>query len=103
MEWCNSFVLVSKPSGKVRLCPDFARVNQALVRPVLRGSTLNDIFPKLYHVKYLSPIDASSGYDNLKLERNHHTSQHLHANLAGTETRDFCMEQSIQGICLNEK
>ena len=30
-EWCNSIVLVPKASGKVRLCLDLARVNQALI------------------------------------------------------------------------
>ena len=34
----------------------------------LRGPTPNDIFPKLSNVKYLSPIDVSSGYHNLKLD-----------------------------------
>ena len=31
-EWCNSFVLVPKPNGKVRLCLNPARMNQALIR-----------------------------------------------------------------------
>ena len=30
MKWCNSFVLVSKPNGRVRLWLDPARLNQAL-------------------------------------------------------------------------
>ena len=68
-EWCNSFVLVTKPNGKVRLCLDPARLNYALTRPVHRGPTLDDIIPKLNNVKYLSFIDASSGYHNLKLDQ----------------------------------
>ena len=47
MKWCNSFVLVPKANGKVRLCLDLARLNQALIRPIRRGPTLNDILPKL--------------------------------------------------------
>ena len=35
-EWCNSFVLVPKVNGKVRLCLDPARLNQALIRPIHR-------------------------------------------------------------------
>ena len=58
-EWCNSFIVVPKAKGKERL-------NQALIRPVHTGPTLNDIFLKLNNVKYLSLIDASSGYQNLK-------------------------------------
>ena len=66
-EWCNSFVLVPKADGRERLCLDPARLNQAL-RPVHRGPILNYIFPKLNNVKYLSLIDVSSDYHNLKLD-----------------------------------
>ena len=68
-EWCNSFVLVPKDNGKVRLCLDLACLTQALIRPVHRGPTLNDILPKLNNVKYLSFIDASTGYHILKLDK----------------------------------
>ena len=67
-EWCNSFVLVPKANGKVRLCLDLVRLNQVLIKPIHRGPTLNDILPKLHNVKYMSIIDASSGYHNLQLE-----------------------------------
>ena len=53
-EWCESFVLISKSNGKVRLYLDLARLNQALIWPVHRGATLNDIFPKLNNIKYLT-------------------------------------------------
>ena len=46
-EWCNSFVLVPKPNGKVRLCPDWTTLNQTFIRLVHRGPTLNDFFFKL--------------------------------------------------------
>ena len=68
VEWYNSFVLVPKANGKVRLCLDPLRLNQALIRPVHRGPTLNDIMPRLNIIKYKSIIDASSGYHNLKLD-----------------------------------
>ena len=73
-EWCNSFVLVPfvlvpKANGKVRLCLDPARLNQAIIRPVHRGPTLNDILPKLNNVQYMSIINASSGYHYLKLDK----------------------------------
>ena len=66
-EWCNSFVLVPKANGKVRLCLDLVRLNQALIRPIHRGLTLNDILPRLNNVQYMSIISASSGYHNLQL------------------------------------
>ena len=69
MEWCNSFVLVPKVIGKVRLCLDLVTLNQTLIRPIHSGPTLNDILPKLNNVQYMSIIDASSGYHNLKLDK----------------------------------
>ena len=68
VEWCNSFVLVPKANGKVTLCLDLERLNQVLIRPIHRGPTLNDILPKLNSVQYMSVIDVSSGYHNLKLD-----------------------------------
>ena len=56
LEWCNSFVLVPKANGKVRLCLDPAWLNQALIRLVHRGPTLNDILPKLNNIRYLPLI-----------------------------------------------
>ena len=46
-KWCNSFVLVSKLNGKIRLCLDPARLNQVLIRLVHGGPTQNDIFPQI--------------------------------------------------------
>ena len=40
-----------------------------MIRPIHRGPTLNDILPKLNNVQYMSIIDASLGYHNLKLDK----------------------------------
>ena len=68
-EWCNSFVLVPKANSKVQLCLDPAWLNQALIRPIHRGPTSNDILLKLNNVQYMSIINLSSGYHNLKLDK----------------------------------
>ena len=64
-EWCNSFVLVTKANGMIRLCLDPAWLNQTLIRPIHRGPMLNDILPKLNNVRHMSIIDASSRYHNI--------------------------------------
>ena len=69
LEWYNSFVLVPKANGKVRLCLDLVQLNQALIRPGHRGLTLNDILPRLNNIQYMLIIDVSSGYHNLKLDK----------------------------------
>ena len=66
-EWCNRFVLVLKGNGKVWLCLDPARLNEVLIRLVHKGPTLNDIQPRLAGIKFLTVIDASLVYHNLKL------------------------------------
>ena len=68
-EWCNSFVVVPKVNGKVQLCLDPVQLNQALIRLIHRGLTLNNILPKPSNVQYMSIIDARSGYHNLKLDK----------------------------------
>ena len=68
LEWWHSFVVVPKANGKVRLCLDPAWLNLALLRPTHRRPTLNNILPKLNNVRYMSIIDVSSRYHNLKLD-----------------------------------
>ena len=68
LEWCNSIVVVPKANGKVRVCLDPVQLNQALIRPVHWGPTLNVILPKLHNMQYMSIINASSGYHYLKLD-----------------------------------
>ena len=67
LEWCNIFLLLPKLNGKVRVCQDPARLNTALLKPVHRGPTLNDILPRPAVVKYLTLIDVNSGC-HLKLD-----------------------------------
>ena len=57
-EWCNSFALVPKTNWKVKVCLDPARLNQALIRVVHRGLSLNDILLKLNNAQYHSLIDV---------------------------------------------
>ena len=53
---------------KIQAMPGSRRLNQALIGPVHRGLTLNNILPKLNNAQYLYLIDASSSYHNLKLD-----------------------------------
>ena len=60
------FCLVPKTNGKVRLYLELAWLNKALIRLINRGTTLNDILPKLAGDKYVMVLDPSSRYHNLK-------------------------------------
>ena len=98
-EWCNSFVLIPKANGKVRLCLDPVRVNQALNWALHRGPMLNDIQPRLNNVKYMLIIDASSGYHNLKLDEKSSDLTTFACPLAGISISDLYSEQCQQVTC----
>ena len=65
-QWCNHFILLPKGNGQFWLCLDPVQLSKALIRSIHKGPTLDDILPKLTEVKYLMPIDATSGNHNLK-------------------------------------
>ena len=62
-------MIVPKPNGTTYLNLVPLRLNQALIRSVHRGSTINDIMPKLKYACYITLINASSGYYNLKWDK----------------------------------
>ena len=51
-EWLNFFVVVRKPSGKLRVCLDPTDLNPDIICPVCNSNTLDDIVHKL-HVSML--------------------------------------------------
>ena len=65
----TALVLVQNANGKVWLCLDTTRFYKALIRPIHRGPTLNDILPRLAGFKFITLIHTNSGYHNLKLDK----------------------------------
>ena len=67
--WCNSFVLVPKANGKVMLCLDLARLNQALIRPMCQKDMAPEntiLCPIAFASKSLT--GAEHRYSNIKQE-----------------------------------
>ena len=85
-ELCNSFGLVPKVNSKVIVYLDLARLNKALIRPAHKGPTLNDILLRLAGIKYLTLINASSGYHSMKLEKRSFYLTKFLIHLAGRYT-----------------
>ena len=103
-EWCNSLcVLVPKANGKGRLFLDPVQLNQALIRPIHRGSTQNDILPKLNNAKYLLLLYASSGYHNLKLYENSSYFTIFACQFGDTDTKGYHLEQHKQVTSSKER
>ena len=67
-DWCAAVVPVVKPSGKVRLCVDLKKLNQAVKREHYMLPNLDDISPSLQGSRYFSTLDASSGFLQVPLD-----------------------------------
>ena len=70
-EWYKSIMLVPEMNGKVRLCLYPARLNEAQVRSLLKGLTMNSILSRLAGMKHLMLMGAKLGYHKQKLDKNH--------------------------------
>ena len=66
-EWLNSFVVVKKPSGDLRICLDPTDLNKYIVRPVCNLNTLDDVSFKLKDTKFFLVFDATKGFFHLPL------------------------------------
>ena len=69
-EWLNSFVVVRKPSGKLRMCLDPTDLNPHIICPVCNSNTLDDIVHKLHKAKYMACFDVLKGFFHVPLDEN---------------------------------
>ena len=67
-EWLNSFVVVRKPNGGLRICLDPANLNKYIVRPVCNLNTLDEVNFKLKNAKYFSVFDVTKGFFSSSFE-----------------------------------
>ena len=77
-DWFAPMVPVVKPSGKVRICVDLRRLNEAVKREWYILPTLEDVAPKLAGAEVFSKLDASSGYWKIPLQPESSMVNHLH-------------------------
>ena len=69
-EWLNSFVVVRKPSGKLRVCLDPTDLSPHIIHPVCNSNTLDEIVHKLCKEKYMVCFDALKGSFHVPLDEN---------------------------------
>ena len=65
--WLNSYVIVKKPNGSLRICLDPTDLNKYIVHPVCNSRMLDDVSHQLKDAKYFSVFDASKGFFHLPL------------------------------------
>jgi hypothetical protein len=63
--WASPLVIVRKPSGEVRICVDYRRLNDASVRDSYPLPNLTETLDRLHKAKYFTSLDMVSGYHQI--------------------------------------
>lgn len=66
--WSNPVVAVKKPNGKIRVCLDARKLNEATIKDAYPQPQINRILSRLVGTKYLSSIDFSDAFLQVPLE-----------------------------------
>lgn len=68
-EWVAPIVPVVKPNGKIRICVDLKKLNQAVERERYMMPTVDDVIHQLRGSSVFSKLDAASGFWQIPLDR----------------------------------
>ena len=61
-EWLNSFVIVKKSNGSLRICLDLIDLNKDIIRPICNSQTMDDVVHRLKGAKFFAVFDTSKGF-----------------------------------------
>ena len=67
-DWCAPIVPVIKPSGSVRICTDFKKLNEAVKRERYMLPAVEDVLHRLKGSSIFSKLDARSGFFQVPLD-----------------------------------
>ena len=68
-EWLNSFVIMKKPNGNLRVCLDPTDLNKHIIRPICNMRTLEEIIDMLNGSMYFAVFDSSKSFFHVPLDR----------------------------------
>ena len=68
-DWVNNIVIVEKSNGSIRVCLDPKQMNKAIKRHYYQMPTPEEIFSQMAGSKYFTKLDASSGYWQMKIDK----------------------------------
>ena len=68
-EWLNSFVIVKKPNGSLRICLDLTDLNKDIIRPICNSQTMDDVVHRLKGAKFFTVFDTSKGFFHILLDQ----------------------------------
>ena len=67
-EWLNSFVIVKKPNGNLRVCLDPTDLNKHIIRPVCNMRTLEEIIDLLKGSMYFAAFNSTKSFFHVPLD-----------------------------------
>lgn len=73
-KWLNPIIAVKKSNGKIRICLDARELNKRTVKHAYPQQNANRILSRLQGAKYLSTIDLSDAYYQIKIAEESRTS-----------------------------
>ena len=89
-EWLDSFVVVKKLNGKLRICLDPTDLNPYIVRPVCNARTLDEVIALLKDAVHFAVFDSTKGFFHIPLDEASklpiafaNPSWHLHIQCVG--------------------
>ena len=65
----NSFVIVKKPNGSLRICLDLTDFNKDIIRPICNSQTIEDVVHRLKGAKFFAVFDTSKGFFHVPLDQ----------------------------------
>ena len=68
-EWLNSFVIVKKLNGSLRICLNLMDLNKDIIRPVCNSQTMEDVVHKLKGAKFFALLNTSKGFFHVPLDQ----------------------------------
>ncbi|BES97121.1 Hypothetical Protein NTJ_09935 [Nesidiocoris tenuis] len=68
-EWCSPIVVAPKKDGSIRLCVDFTKLNEFVIRERLILPSTDEVLAKIENAKVFSKMDARMGFWQIPLAR----------------------------------
>ncbi len=69
-DWCAGMVVVPKPDGKIRICIDFTKLNEWVLRETYPLPKIDNLLAQVNESKYFTKLDCNSGFWQEKLDPN---------------------------------
>ena len=66
--WLNSFVIVKKPNGNLRVCLDPTDLSKSIIRPVCNMRTLEEIIDLLKGSLYFAVFDSTKSFFHVPID-----------------------------------